>query len=78
MRGRGVLIPAISLWEIARLAQEGRLKLGERQERWFAAALATVSGNLAAITPDIAVIAAGLSCEGRSGGASLEPRSCYA
>jgi PIN domain nuclease of toxin-antitoxin system len=24
---RGVLIPAISLWEIARLAQDGRLKL---------------------------------------------------
>jgi PIN domain nuclease of toxin-antitoxin system len=52
--GRGVLIPAISLWEIARLAQDGRLKLGERPARWFDAALATVSGNVAAITPEIA------------------------
>lgn len=61
---RGVLIPAISLWEIARLAQDGRLKLGERLERWFDAALATVSGDLAAITPEIAIIAAGLRCHG--------------
>jgi PIN domain nuclease of toxin-antitoxin system len=62
--GRGVLIPAISLWEIARLSQDGRLKLGERPERWFDAALATVSGNLAPITPEIAVIAAGLGYHG--------------
>ena len=62
--GRGVLIPAISLWEIARLAQDGRLKLGERPERWFEAALATVSGSFAAITPEVAIVAAGLSCHG--------------
>ena len=62
--GRGVMIPAISLWEIARLAHDGRLKLGERPERWFDAALATVSGNLAAITPEIAILAAGLRCHG--------------
>lgn len=62
--GRGVLIPAISLWEIARLAQDGRLKLGERHERWFDAALATVSGNLAPITPEIAIVAAGLRGHG--------------
>ena len=61
--GRGVLIPAISLWEIARLAQDGRL-LGERPTRWFDAALATVSGSLAAITPTIAIAAAGLSYHG--------------
>ena len=60
----GVLIPAISLWEIARLAQDGRVKLGDRVERWFDAALATVSGNLAALTPEIAIIAAGLHCHG--------------
>ena len=62
--GRGVLIPTISLWEIARLAQDGRLKLGERPGRWFDAALATVSGTLAAITPEIAIVAAGLNCPG--------------
>jgi PIN domain nuclease of toxin-antitoxin system len=62
--GRGVIIPAISLWEIARLAQDGRLKLGDRPERWFDAALATVSGNLAAITPEIALMAARLRCHG--------------
>ncbi|HEY1696243.1 MAG TPA: type II toxin-antitoxin system VapC family toxin [Polyangiaceae bacterium] len=62
--GRDVLIPAISLWEIARLAQDGRVRLGERPERWFDAALATVSGSLAAITPEIAIVAAGLHCQG--------------
>jgi PIN domain nuclease of toxin-antitoxin system len=62
--GRGVLIPAISLWEIARLAEDGRLKLGERPERWFDAALAAVSGNLAPLTPEIAIIAAGLGGHG--------------
>ena len=62
--GRGVLIPAISLWEIARLAQDGRLKLGERAERWFDAALATVSWNVVPISPEIAILAAGLSCHG--------------
>jgi PIN domain nuclease of toxin-antitoxin system len=51
---RGILIPTISLWEIARLAQDGRVKLGERPERWFDAALATVSGSLSAITAEIA------------------------
>jgi PIN domain nuclease of toxin-antitoxin system len=61
---RGVLIPAISLWEVARLAEDGRLKLGERPERWFDAALATVSGSLAAITPEIAILTAGLNCHG--------------
>jgi PIN domain nuclease of toxin-antitoxin system len=61
---RGVLIPAISLWEVARLAHDGRLKLGERPERWFDAAIATVSGNVVAITPEIAITAAGLRCHG--------------
>jgi PIN domain nuclease of toxin-antitoxin system len=60
----GVLIPAISLWGIARLAQDGRLKLGERPERWFDAALATVAGDLVALTPDIAILAAALDCHG--------------
>ncbi|WP_165373598.1 type II toxin-antitoxin system VapC family toxin [Sorangium cellulosum] len=58
--GRAVLIPAISRWELARLSHEGRLKLGERPERWFDAALAAVSGELAALTPAIALTAAGL------------------
>ncbi len=62
--GHGVLIPAISLWEIARLAQDGRLNLGERPERWFDAALATVSGSLAPITPEVAIIAARLGFHG--------------
>ena len=62
--GRGVLIPAISHWEVARLAQDGRVKLGERPERWFDAAIATVSGNLAAITPEVAMVAARLRCHG--------------
>jgi PIN domain nuclease of toxin-antitoxin system len=60
----GVLIPSISLWEIARLAQDGRLKLGERAERWFDAALATVAGTVVAITPELAVRAAALACHG--------------
>jgi PIN domain nuclease of toxin-antitoxin system len=62
--GRGVLIPAISLWEVARLAQDGRVKLGERPERWFDAAIATVCGTLAAITPEVAMVAARLRCHG--------------
>ena len=62
--GRGVLIPAISLWEVARLAQDGRLKLGERPARWFYAALATVSGSFVALSPEIAIAAAGLTCHG--------------
>lgn len=60
--GRGILVPTISLWEIARLSHDGRLKLGDRPERWFDAALATVSGELAPITPAIALMAAALAC----------------
>ena len=63
-RGRGVFIPTISLWEIARLAQSGRVRLGVRPERWFHAAMATVAGNLVAISPEIAIVAAALSCQG--------------
>jgi PIN domain nuclease of toxin-antitoxin system len=63
-RPQGVFIPAISLWEIARLASDGRVRLGDRPERWFDAALATVSGTVAAITPEIALLAAGLGGHG--------------
>jgi PIN domain nuclease of toxin-antitoxin system len=61
---RRILIPAISLWEIARLERDGRLKFGERPERWFDAALATVSGSIAAITAEIAIVAARLGFHG--------------
>ena len=62
--GDDILIPAISLWELARLAHDGRIKLGERPQRWFDAALAAVSGVVAPITPEIAVVAAGLPYHG--------------
>ena len=43
----------------------GRPKLGERPERWFDAALCDCfPGNLAALTPEIAIVAAGLRCHG--------------
>ena len=62
--GSGVRIPSISLWEIARLEQDGRLKLGDRPARWFDAALTTVAGELVDISPAIALTAAALVCHG--------------
>jgi PIN domain nuclease of toxin-antitoxin system len=62
--GGRVRIPSISLWEIARLEQDGRLKLGERPARWFDAALATIAGELVDLSPAIALTAAALVCHG--------------
>jgi PIN domain nuclease of toxin-antitoxin system len=59
---RGAFIAAISLWEIALLSAEGRVKLGERTSRWFDAALRSIAGTVAAITPEIAIVAVGLGC----------------
>lgn len=59
-----VRIPSISLWEIARLEQDGRLKLGDRPARWFEAALETVKGELVDLSPTIALTAAALVCHG--------------
>ncbi len=51
----GVLASAITPWEIAMLAQKGRLLLGRETGTWIEAALALPGIRLAPIEPSIAV-----------------------
>jgi PIN domain nuclease of toxin-antitoxin system len=50
-----VLVSAITPWEIAMLAQKGRLLLGRETGAWIGVALALPSVRLAPIEPSIAV-----------------------
>jgi PIN domain nuclease of toxin-antitoxin system len=51
----GVLVSAITPWEIAMLAQKGRLVLGRETAAWIDAALAVPGIRLAALEPAIAI-----------------------
>ncbi len=50
-----VLVSAISPWEIALLAEKGRLRLGREVGSWIKAALALPGIRLAPVEPEIAV-----------------------
>ena len=50
-----VLVSAITAWEIALLAQKGRLSLGREVGAWIKTALALPGIRLAPIEPEIAV-----------------------
>ena len=51
----GALVSAITPWEIALLAEKGRLRLGQEVGAWIQAALALPGIRLAPIEPEIAV-----------------------
>lgn len=57
---RRILVPAISPWELAMLVAKRRLELDRPVIRWIGQALALPRVELAALTPAIAVRAAGL------------------
>ena len=59
-RLRGIAIPTISLVEISRLVQPGRLVLPKPVDEWFDIALAQEGVILIPITPAIAIDAADL------------------
>ncbi|MYA36840.1 MAG: type II toxin-antitoxin system VapC family toxin [Gammaproteobacteria bacterium] len=54
-RSDGILVSAISPWEIALLAEKGRLRLGQEVGQWIEAAMASPGVRLAAIEPRIAI-----------------------
>ena len=54
-RDDGVLVSAITPWEVALLAEKGRLQLGREIEIWLAAALALPGLRVAPIEPELAV-----------------------
>jgi PIN domain nuclease of toxin-antitoxin system len=51
----GVHVSAITPWEIAMLAQKGRLSLGRELHAWMTAAFSLPGLRLAPITPSIAI-----------------------
>jgi PIN domain nuclease of toxin-antitoxin system len=51
----GVLVSAITPWEIAMLAQNGRLVLGRETAAWIDAALAVPGIRLAPLEPAVAI-----------------------
>lgn len=51
----GVLVPAISVWELAILEAKGRIALDQPIERWVADALGAPGHTLAELTPSIAI-----------------------
>lgn len=56
-------VSVISVWEIAMLAAEGRVKLGLSTSEWVRRALATPGLAVADFTPEIAVESCGLPGE---------------
>ena len=57
----GVVVSAITLWEISMLAARGRLTLGRPTGEWVRSALATDGIDLAPLDPTIAVEAGELA-----------------
>ncbi len=55
VRAEFVLVSAITAWEIALLAEKGRLHLGREVGAWIQTALALPGVRLAPIEPEIAV-----------------------
>ena len=54
-RTSGILVSAITPWEIALLTEKGRLNLGQEVSSWIRTALALPGMHLAPIEPAIAV-----------------------
>jgi PIN domain nuclease of toxin-antitoxin system len=59
-RTTGVHVSAVTSWEIAMLAQKGRLSLGREIHAWMEATLSLRGIRLAPITPSIAIDSVGL------------------
>ena len=55
-----MIVPAIVCWEVALLAATRRIRLQTSTAAWLAAALAWRDVDIEALTPEIAVRAAGL------------------
>jgi PIN domain nuclease of toxin-antitoxin system len=60
-RRAGVLVSAISVWEVAMLEARGRIRLSQRLEEWVAAALRAPGVRLVELTPEIAIESGRLS-----------------
>ena len=59
----GLLVSAISVWEIGMLEAKGRITLGMPCEQWVNAALALPGLRLAGLTPEIAIASSRLPGE---------------
>jgi PIN domain nuclease of toxin-antitoxin system len=64
---RRIRVPSICLWEVAMLAERGRIALDRPVDAWLAQALAGERVELAEITPGVAASAAALGHEGFHG-----------
>jgi PIN domain nuclease of toxin-antitoxin system len=60
-RRAGVLVSAMSVWEVALLAARGRIRLAHRIEDWVAQALRAPGVRLVDLTPEIAMESGRLS-----------------
>jgi len=60
-RRAGVLVSAISVWEVALLEARGRIRLAHRIEDWVARALRAPGVRLVDLTPEIALESGRLS-----------------
>ena len=60
-RRAGVLVSAMSVWEIARLETRGRIRLAQRLEDWVQQALRAPGVRLVELTPEIAIDAGRLA-----------------
>jgi PIN domain nuclease of toxin-antitoxin system len=58
------LVPAVSVWELAQLVREERVRVDRPLRDWVAQALATHPCRLAELSPEIAVTAVELGREG--------------
>lgn len=54
-QSEGLIISAISVWEVAKLVERGRLTLTLPVEHWLSAALSYPGVRLLSLTPEIAV-----------------------
>jgi PIN domain nuclease of toxin-antitoxin system len=61
VRGPGLLVSAISCWEVAMLVSKGRLGLGADTDEWIDRALAAPGIRLVPLEPRIAVLSTRLS-----------------
>lgn len=66
-RALGVMVPAVCLWEIVGLVDRSRIRLDRDPLSWMQQALAGDRVDLAPLSPEIAVTAAGLGREGFHG-----------
>jgi PIN domain nuclease of toxin-antitoxin system len=66
-RAATLLVPAVCLWELAGLVERGRIRLDREPLSWMKRALSEERVELAALTPEVAVAAAGLGKEGFHG-----------